>query len=158
MLTMIQINKIVAKEFNITPQRIMGISTRQQVATPRNVAMLMCQRYLGWSSLVIQYYFKKKSHTTILSNLKRAKNLIDTDKSLNLKVQAIEKELSEKIESNRIDKQRYNLHHRLREKELRVNTQHKTVSLSPDEEEKIKSGQLLKLLQTHHYSVQYSID
>ena len=158
MLTMIHINKIVAKEFNITSKQLMSKNMKKNIATARHVSMWFCHRELGWSSLVLCREFHKLSHSTTLGSLKRAQNIMDTEPAFRLKILNIEAGIIQKKVLLQEDKQRYNLNYRLREKELRINTQQKTVSLIAEDEYKIDSGQLKKLLKNHGYSIQYSID
>lgn len=158
MITFVQVNKIVAKQFRISPKMIMSNNTTRPASEARHIAMWICKHYLDYSSNDLMQFYNKRNHSTPLNSIHRCQDLMDTDKAFRARVQLIEEKVMEKIDDLKEVKQRYNLHYRLREKDLRVNTKSKTVSLKPGEEDKIQNCQLSKLLKKHHYSVQYSID
>ena len=157
MITPREIDRITARVFGITSKQLRSLSMKRKITDARGVAMFMCNKYIHASSNDLCRIYGKKSHSTTLNSLSRVNGHIDTDKIFRNKIDEIHKLISESIPHRKEIKQIYNLHYRIRQKGLTVDSKKRTVSLPPDEERKIEIGQLKKLLSQHNYIIQYSI-
>jgi hypothetical protein len=152
-----EIDSIVSRIAGISVERMHSNSQKQVVTDARNLSMLKCQEYLKLSSLKLQKHFGKDSHTTILSDLKSAKNLIETDPMARDRAANVDHHIKERIQELTEIRKRYNLHYRIRQKGYRIDMKSKTVSIRLDQEESLQEKQFVKLLKRHGYNVQYSI-
>lgn len=151
------IDLIICRHFRTTISAIHSTSHAEKSTFPRCAAMLICREVLGYKYARIQASYDKQSHSTINNALKTARNMIDTSAEFREKYKHAHDEAIYLLPLLKNHKQRYNLHYRLRQKKVKVNTKSKTVSILPDQEAIIRELQLSRLLSKHNYSIQYSI-
>lgn len=156
MLTHLIINKSVAKVYNIPVKSLSLKKAKKEIREARNMAMYKCRTRLKLSYPKIAALYQLKNHQTAMSDIKSAANLIDTDVGTQQLSQAVDYEIELNL-SDIITRQRYNLHYRLRGKNITVDCKGKTVSVLPEEAEKLKKDQINKLLRRHKYGVQYRL-
>jgi len=153
-----EINQIVARNFGCTIAEITSASQQTRIAVPRAAAMLLCRRLLRYKYRQLQKAYNKRAHSTINNAINTAKNLYATDSDFRTRFDAAHKQAIELLPAFRQNKQRYNLHYRLRQKKVKVAAKSRTVSIRADQEAIIRqNNQLASLLSKHNYSVQYSI-
>jgi hypothetical protein len=115
---------------------------------------------LGTSSNRLAKLYGKNQHTTPMRGLVTAKGLVETNKTLRLMYKSamheVQSAYNAEIEKKTI-KQIYNLNHRVREKGISVRTRSRTLSISENDLIDIKDTQLKKLLDKHHYAIQFTI-
>lgn len=151
------INRIIRKHFGIF-EHLDTYNLKTQAVKARFAAMLLCSEELGYSLHRIRRAYGRKSHSGVHHALRMARNLYETDKAFRLKLDAARGDVIKTKESFRQAKQRYNLHYRLRQKGVHVNTAERMISITPDQEDLIRStGQPRNLIDKHHYLIQYSL-
>lgn len=159
-MTHLDINLIVARHFGTTPEELMHSVKYPTGSFPRGVAMLICAGILKASTIKLAKWYGKRQHTTPLSSMVTARNLIETDKAFRKKYKAalleVQAAYNAEIEKKTI-KQIYNLNHRVRKKGISVRTRSRTLSITEAQLNGIEDTQLKKLLDTHHYAIQLSI-
>ena len=152
------VHRIVARCFGLKVKELMSHSQSDQIIKVRSAAIRINHDLLKYSFNRLKRIYGKRSHNTIGNAYRNSCDLYDTDK--------LYRDLYDKAHAEAVNflaawkprKQLYNLHYRLREKKLRVDSKHRIVSINPDKESLITaSGQLKKLLKQHNYSVQYSL-
>ena len=151
------INRIVFKHFGIKEN--LNTYTRLTIAVKaRFAAMLLCKEELGYTLMKIKKAYNRKSHSSVHNAIVTAHNLIDTDPQYNANVSAARAEVKRTIIEFRKAKQRYNLHYRLRQKGIKVDSQERLISIETNQENLIADAQQLRsLLEKHNYLIQYSI-
>ncbi len=86
---------VVADHMGISYDDIISSKRSKDIATARQVAMLMCRRHLDRYSLKqIGACLGGRDHTTVLSGLDRIQELMEKDNNLKLAVEAIEKKIN----------------------------------------------------------------
>jgi hypothetical protein len=152
------VHRIVARCFGLKVKELMSHSQSDQIIKVRSAAIRINHDLLKYSFNRLKRIYGKRSHNTIGNAYRNSCDLYDTDKQYRDLYDKAHAEAVIFINSWKPRKQLYNLHYRLREKELRVDSKHRIVSINPDKESLITaSGQLKKLLKQHNYSVQYSL-
>jgi hypothetical protein len=157
MITPKDIDKIISQVTGISIEQIHSASQKQTVCDARNLAMLKCKEQLRLSTIKLRKLYEKDSHTTILSDLKSAKNLIETNPLASERAAKVEKLIQERKELLLVRKQHYNLCYRIRQKGLILDRKRKILSIHPDRQEELKKVPFVKLIKIYGYSVQYSI-
>ena len=156
MITTRDIDRSVSLITGISEADIHSTSQKEKVKDARNLAMLKCKEHFKLSDRKLCKIYGKSSRSTIMNAIKNAKNLIETDAQARDRALRIENLIQERkieLETKRL----YNLHYRIRQKGFHLDTQSKTVSIRPDQEDILRKGQLLKLIKEHGYNVQYAI-
>ena len=152
------IDRIVARTFKIKVSTIHSNSHKVEVIFARAAAIKLSHDLLKYSFNRLSKVYNKRSHNTAGNAYRVAGNMYDTDPEFRALFDQARNKAKAFLDGWKPRKQRYNLHYRLREKEISVDNKSRTVSISPDQEHLIsRSGQLAKLLKQHNYSVQYSI-
>jgi len=152
------VHRIVARSFGMKVKELMSHSQSDQIIKVRSAAIRINHDLLKYSFNRLKRIYGKRSHNTIGNAYRNSCDLYDTDKQYRDLYDKAHAEALVFMNSWAPRKQRYNLHYRLREKNMPVDCKHRTVSINPDQESLITgSGQLRKLLKQHNYSVQYSI-
>ena len=152
------VHRIVARCFGLKVKELMSHSQSDQIIKVRSAAIRINHDLLKYSFNRLKRIYGKRSHNTIGNAYRNSCDLYDTDKLYRDLYDKAHAEAVIFLHSWKPRKQRYNLHYRLREKNLPVDSKHRTVSINPEQESLITaSGQLKKLLKQHNYSVQYSI-
>jgi len=152
------IDRIVARYYKVKPAKIHSHSQQDHIILARAAAIRLNHDLLKYSFNRLCRLYDRKSHNTAGNAYRNACNMYDTDKNYRLLYDQAHADALKFLMSWGPKKQRYNLHYRLREKEIRLETKSKTVSITSDQEQLITgSGQLRKLLHKHNYSVQYAI-
>ncbi len=153
------INIIVARHFGTTPELLMH-SMKDVDSNARIFAYLICQEVLHTSSNRLAKLYGKHQHTTPMRGLITAKGLVETNKTIRLMYKAalleVQSAYNAEIEKKTI-KQIYNLNHRVREKGISVRTRSRSLSINESQISEIQDTQLKKLLDTHHYAIQFTI-
>jgi hypothetical protein len=151
------IDRIVSQITGVSVELIHTDGGPREVCDARNLAMLKCKQFAGMGSVKLRKYYGKDSHTTILSDLKSARNQIETNTGARLYAADVDCRVELLMKKRLEKKQCYNLHYRIRQKGLLLDMKSKTVSIHPDRRLELEKGQLMKLIKQHGYSVQYSI-
>jgi DNA-binding transcriptional ArsR family regulator len=156
-MTYHDIDRIVARHFNVTVCELRSKSLKERIVLARDASMLLCHEILKASSNRLCRWYDKRSHSTTLRALKVAGNMRDTDKLYRARIVAADQDCREFFTRWPDRKQRFNLHYRVRAKGMILNTKTKTVSITEDQARILEDGQLKKLLIKHNYAIQYSI-
>lgn len=158
-MTHLDVNIIVARHFGTTPELLIS-SMKDVDSNARIFAYLICHEVLKTSSNRLAKLYGKHQHTTPMRGLHTAKGLIETNpmfhmmyKSALMEVQAA---YNAELEKKTI-KQIYNLNHRVREKGISVRTRSRTLSINESQISEIQDTQLKKLLDKHHYAIQFTL-
>jgi chromosomal replication initiator protein len=89
-----KIQEAVSAHFGLTVAKLTSGSREQKVAQPRQVAMFLCREIAGETFQSIAEKFNKKDHTTVISAVERAKELIQTDPEFKGAVEKLRKDLA----------------------------------------------------------------
>lgn len=156
-MTYLDINNIVARHFNTTPEKLMTA----RMCDARSAACLICHEVLKASTIKLAIWYNKHQHTTPMRAIRTARALIDTNITFRILYKAalmeVQIEYNAEAEKKEI-KQVYNLNYRVREKGIVVRTKSRTLSVNEEKFRDIQDDiQLNKLLDKHHYVIQLSI-
>lgn len=152
------IDRIVARNFGISNKLIHSKSQEDNIIKARAAAITICRRILDYKFSRLSKIYNKRSHNTSRNAYANCKNMLETDKLFAFRYGKAFAEAMYFNDDFKTRKQKYNLHYRLREKNITVRTKEHTISITPDQECLITgSVQLKKLLKAHKYSIQYSI-
>jgi len=154
-LTQKHIDKIICRVTGITMVQLHSDSQKRPITDARNLAMLKGKEYLKLSSLKLMKYYNKDSHTTILGDLKSAKNLIETNKRAHARAEQVDEFIRKKISYLKILQKQKNMHYRIRRKGIKVNSKAKTISIPPDRVPELKRS--MGIIKDLGYVIQYSI-
>jgi chromosomal replication initiator protein len=89
-----KIQEAVAARFGLTVAKLTSGSRERKVAQPRQVAMFLCREIAGETFQSIAEKFNKGDHTTVISAVERARELIETDPEFRGAVEKLRKDLS----------------------------------------------------------------
>ena len=92
-LTIEEIQKKVAKGFNISIEKLKSPSRKKPIVTARQTAMYLIRLYLKKSLSEISLTFGKKDHTTVLSSIKKVENLKIKDKEFKRLLDNLQREI-----------------------------------------------------------------
>jgi hypothetical protein len=157
MMTYKDIDRIVSQVTGISIKRIHSDRDKIAVCDARNLAMYFCKHHLKLSTLKLKKIYGKDSHTTIMSDIKSAENLIETEPASQERAFLIESKIRCREKQLIKSRELYNLHYRIRLKGFSIDMKSKTVSVSPDKKESLENSQFEKLLTRHGYYIQYSL-
>ncbi|MBR9976089.1 MAG: chromosomal replication initiator protein DnaA, partial [Bacteroidetes bacterium] len=93
-LTVEQIQKVVADNFNVLENALRAKSRKQEVVLPRQVAMYLAKNLTRASLKTIGLHFGGRDHSTIIHACKSIERAVQADDSLREKVEQLEKQLS----------------------------------------------------------------
>jgi chromosomal replication initiator protein len=88
-----KIQEAVSAHFGLTVAKLTSGSREQKVSQPRQVAMFLCREIAAETFQSIAEKFNKKDHTTVISAVERAKELIETDPELKGAVEKLRRDL-----------------------------------------------------------------
>ena len=88
-----KIQEAVSAHFGLTVAKLTSGSREQKVSQPRQLAMFFCREIAGETFQSIAEKFNKKDHTTVISAVDRAKELIQTDPEFKAAVDKLRKDL-----------------------------------------------------------------
>ena len=88
-----KIQEDVSAYFGLTVAKLTSGSREQKVAQPRQIAMFLCREISEETFQSIAEKFNKKDHTTVISAVERAKELIETDPEFKAAVEKLRKDL-----------------------------------------------------------------
>lgn len=91
--TIEKIQEAVSAHFGLTVAKLTSGSREQKIAQPRQMAMFLCREIAEETFQSIAEKFNKKDHTTVISAVDRAKELIQTDPEFKGSVEKLRKEL-----------------------------------------------------------------
>jgi len=156
-----KIDKIVCLVFRVKRRNLRRKTHLPAANDARNAAMYFYKEVLKLSTLKIARAFNRKSHTTIMSDIKRAKNLIETDPLYRAKIELakmmIDQELNKAIP---VRKKQYNTKQRLLSAGVVITTKKKQISLTPQKLEemgKTDKKRLQCLNSEYGFTVQLSL-
>jgi len=89
-ITLKYIKDEVCKYYEIGIDDLHEVTRKQEIVTPRQIAMYLCRRYTKLSSGKIGKEIGGKDHATVLHGIKKINNLLDTDKSFKLELEQLE--------------------------------------------------------------------
>lgn len=127
------------------------------VCDARNLAMLKCKQWLKTSNVKLTKLYGKDSRGTIISDLKTARNMIETDTKARETSEEVDRRIQRKIAMLKSRQQVYDLHYRLRKMGIPVIVKCKTISVDKQYREKLEKSRTMKLIRQHGYVIQYSI-
>jgi len=87
------ITAVLKRHDVVTREDILGMSRVRPIATARNIAMYLIRQVLGLSNKAIGDIFGNRDHSTVVSNLRAAENLIKNDPALEAEVRDIRREI-----------------------------------------------------------------
>jgi chromosomal replication initiator protein len=88
-VTIEQIQKVVAANYRITSTELVAKSNARQYSLPRQVAMYLCKQLTKHSYPEIGRAFGGKHHTTVMHSVEKIQTLISTDGNLRKRVREI---------------------------------------------------------------------
>jgi chromosomal replication initiator protein len=88
-----KIQESVSAHFGLTVAKLTSGSREQKIAQPRQIAMYLCREIAEETFQSIAEKFNKKDHTTVISAVERAKELLQTDPEVKLAIEKLRKEL-----------------------------------------------------------------
>jgi chromosomal replication initiator protein len=88
-----KIQEAVSAHFGLTVAKLTSGSREQKVAQPRQIAMFLCREIAEETFQSIAEKFNKKDHTTVISAVDRAKELLQTDPEVKGSIEKLRKEL-----------------------------------------------------------------
>ena len=88
-----RIQEAVSAHYGLTVAKLTSPSREQKIALPRQVAMYLCRELAKETFQSIAEKFNKKDHTTVISAVERAKELLQTDPEVKLAIDKLRKEL-----------------------------------------------------------------
>jgi len=88
-----KIQEAVSSHYGLTVAKLTSGSREQKVAQPRQIAMFLCREIAEETFQSIAEKFNKKDHTTVISAVDRAKELIETDPEFKGAVEKLRKHL-----------------------------------------------------------------
>jgi chromosomal replication initiator protein len=88
-----KIQEAVSSHYGLTVAKLTSGSREQKVAQPRQIAMFLCREIAAETFQSIAEKFNKKDHTTVISAVDRAKELIETDPEFKGAVEKLRKDL-----------------------------------------------------------------
>jgi chromosomal replication initiator protein len=88
-----KIQEEVSSHYGLTVAKLTSGSREQKVAQPRQIAMFLCREIAEETFQSIAEKFNKKDHTTVISAVERAKELIETDPEFKGAVEKLRKNL-----------------------------------------------------------------
>lgn len=151
------IDKIVSQVTGIPISLIHIHRGNDAVCDARNLAMLKCKQWLKFSTIKIRKHYGKDSHTTVMSDIKSANNLIDTDMTARWYSERVDELIQAKILELKSRQQVYDLHYRLRKMGIPVLVKDKMLSVDNQYREKLEKSRTMKLIKQHGYVIQYSL-
>ena len=93
-ITIQQIQKVVASSFKISVAELLSKSNAQQVSRPRQIAMYLCKQLTKYSYPAIGRAFGGKHHTTVMHSYAKVESLLLRDSQL----QKVVSDLSESLQ------------------------------------------------------------
>ena len=84
----------VSEHLNISVDDMKSAKRVKEVANARQIAMYLCRKYTDKGLKTIGEYFGGKDHTTVISNVNKVKNKIETDPDFSNTVNVIIKKLN----------------------------------------------------------------
>lgn len=88
-----KIQEAVSAHFGLTVAKLTSASREQKIAQPRQIAMFLCREIAGETFQSIAEKFNKKDHTTVISAVERAKELLETDPEVRSSIEKLRKDL-----------------------------------------------------------------
>jgi hypothetical protein len=90
-----QIQKIVAKHFGVSLDDMLSPRRNVKVALPRMISMLLAKEYTSKSLVDIGRFSGGRDHSTVISALKKAASILETNEVLHTEVNKIRKLLDD---------------------------------------------------------------
>lgn len=84
---------VVSKYFDVTSDKVVGPSRKQEIALTRQVAMYMMKRELNFSLERIGKIFGGRNHTTAMHSINNIKSRLKSDTGLRRDINALRKEM-----------------------------------------------------------------
>ena len=98
-LTVKEIQKNVAKAFDISEEDIKSPSRRKQIITGRQTAMYLIRVNLRKSLNDIGSFFGKKDHTTVLNSIKKVEKLKSEDKDFKRLLESLQRDIHQNYQN-----------------------------------------------------------
>lgn len=89
----IEIIKIVAEFFNVSPDDLIGPSQKKIFSIPRQICMYFIEINCWISRESIGQMFNNRDHSTVTISIGKVKNFIDTDKKYAENIKELEKRI-----------------------------------------------------------------
>ncbi|MCL1985123.1 MAG: DnaA/Hda family protein, partial [Betaproteobacteria bacterium] len=81
----------VAREFSLPPEELTGKNKDKTVSLARHIAILLCRELLGLSLIQTGRIFAGRDHSSVLYSIKKVKQLQESDKVMNKRVEDLRK-------------------------------------------------------------------
>lgn len=88
------IHRVVCEYFKLPTESLKGSSRKREIAQARQIAMYISKKFTDKSLKAIGGYFGGRDHTTVIHACNAILNLMETDKSVQVSVIDIEKQLN----------------------------------------------------------------
>jgi hypothetical protein len=149
------IDSIVGRHFNSHPSIFRQQSREVDMFLPRAAAMTLCRELLHYSLKRIMRCYGKRSHGTVLNAIYAVNNALLTNRDFREKYNNAR---DEAIVSKRKTKSRYNLHYGVRQKQYRIDSRERTISVPVAQASMAQQDQQLnRLMNEYNYIIQLSI-
>ncbi len=89
------IKKVVAEDFNITLKELTGNKRTKQIALARHIAFYLIREMTELSLADTGYEFGGKDHSSVINGIKRIESLIQTEPVINQKIEYLKKTIKE---------------------------------------------------------------
>jgi chromosomal replication initiator protein len=94
-----QIQKVTAKQFNVTLEDLKSKTRKKEVVTARQVAMYLSKEYTKNSLKVIGYHFGGRDHATVIHAVRCVQDMIDKNGSISEHIREIKRNLKIKVKN-----------------------------------------------------------
>jgi len=88
--------KLIAKEFNIKPSEITSKSRSRNIVLARRTAIFLAREFTNESTAIIAQYFGLKDHSAVSHSIKQFKKKISQDNELKIKIEALKSKIHKK--------------------------------------------------------------
>lgn len=85
--------EVVSKYFNVSSDKVVGPSRKQEIALTRQIAMYMLKREMNYSLQHIGEIFGGRNHTTAMHSINNIKSRLKSDMGLRRDINALKKEM-----------------------------------------------------------------
>lgn len=86
----------VAREFDISKNKLCALSRAREVAVPRQICMYLCKKLTKNALATIGVTFNR-NHSTVIHSIRRCEELLETDNEYSQKIRNIEKKLNRRF-------------------------------------------------------------
>jgi len=92
-ISLSQISRLVAKEFNLQEKKLLGKSRKMELVNARHVAMFLCREITGCSLISIGSHFGNRDHSTVIHACRAVEDRVSKDGSFSKTVLSLKSQL-----------------------------------------------------------------